>query len=49
MLSKELRHVTGTYISKANIHQMLNNPIYIGRFVWRGRTFEGKHETLISP
>jgi site-specific DNA recombinase len=48
-LSKELRHVTGTYISKANIHQMLNNPIYVGRFLWRGEMFEGKHETFISP
>ena len=38
-LSKELRHVHGTYISKTNLHKMLTNPFYIGRFEWGGHTY----------
>ncbi len=48
-LSKELRHVTGTCISKTNLHKMLTNPFYIGRFEWSGKTYEGTHPALISP
>ena len=48
-LSKELRHIRGTFISKANLHKMLNNPFYIGRFEWSGQTYQGTHPTLISP
>jgi site-specific DNA recombinase len=48
-LSKELRHVTGTYISKTNLHKMLTNPFYIGRFEWGGQTYQGTHPSLIPP
>ena len=48
-LSKELRHVRGTYISKTNLHKMLTNPFYIGRFVWGGQTYQGTHPSLITP
>jgi site-specific DNA recombinase len=48
-LSKELRHVTGTYISKTNLHKMLTNPFYIGRFEWGGQTYQGTHPSLIGP
>ena len=48
-LSKELRHVEGTYISKTNLHKMLTNPFYIGRFEWSGQTYQGTHPALISP
>ncbi len=48
-LSKEIRHVTGTCISKTNLHKMLNNPFYLGRFEWSGETYQGKHPALISP
>ena len=48
-LSKELRHVEGTYISKTNLHKMLTNPFYIGRFEWGGQTYQGTHPALISP
>ena len=48
-LSKELQHVTGTCISKANLHKMLTNPFYIGRFEWSGQTYLGKQPSLITP
>ncbi len=48
-LSKELRRVTGTYISKANLHKMLTNPFYIGQFEWSGNTYKGTQPSLISP
>jgi DNA invertase Pin-like site-specific DNA recombinase len=48
-LSKELRHVEGTYTSKTNLHKMLTNPFYIGRFEWSGQTYQGTHPALISP
>lgn len=38
-LAKAIRRETGTYICKANVHQMLTNPFYIGQFVWRGRRY----------
>ena len=47
-LSKELRHVTGTCISKTNLHKMLINPFYIGQFEWSGQTYKGTHPGLIS-
>jgi site-specific DNA recombinase len=48
-LSKELRQVTGTCISKTNLHKMLTNSFYIGRFVWGGQTYQGTHPSLIAP
>jgi DNA invertase Pin-like site-specific DNA recombinase len=48
-LSKELRDMSGTYISKTNLHKMLTNPFYIGRFEWSGQTYQGKHPCFIRP
>ena len=48
-LSKELMHVHGTCISKTNLHKMLMNPFYIGKFAWGGHTYQGTHPSLISP
>lgn len=43
MVSKK----TGCY--KSNIEDILNNPIYMGDFIWKGkRYFDGKHEPIIS-
>ena len=47
-LSKELKKETGVRISKANVHQMLTNPFYMGQFVWRGHMYQGTHTPLIS-
>ena len=48
-LSKELRYVWGTCISKTNLHKMLTNPFYLGNFEWSGQTYRGKHPSLINP
>ena len=48
-LSKELKHVTGTRISKTNLHKMILNPFYIGKFEWSGQTYQGTQPHLISP
>ena len=48
-LSKDVRHVWGTSLSKTNLHKMLNNPFYIGHFEWSGSTYQGTHPPLISP
>jgi site-specific DNA recombinase len=47
-LSKELRHVTGTSISKTNLHKMLNNRFYIGQFEWSGGTYQGTQPIFIG-
>ena len=47
-LSKELRRVWGTSISKTNLHKMLTNPFYIGQFKWSGRTYKGTQPPIIS-
>lgn len=53
-LAKKMRE-EGFYISpavkcgKSNIEDILNNPIYMGDFVYKGkRYYEGKHEPIIS-
>lgn len=48
-LSKELQRVSGTYISKTNLHKMLTNPFYVGRFEWSGQTYQGTQPLFISP
>ena len=47
-LSKELRRITGTSISKANLHKMLNNRFYMGQFEWSGDTYQGTQPIFIS-
>jgi site-specific DNA recombinase len=42
-LSKAVREETGTYISKTNLHKMLTNPFYIGRFEFNGRGNAQEH------
>ena len=47
-LSKDARRVWGTSISKTNLHKMLTNPFYVGRFEWSGSTYQGTHPPLIA-
>ena len=47
-LSKELMHVTGTKISKTNLHKMLLNPFYIGFFNLRGQKYKGTQPIFIN-
>jgi hypothetical protein len=47
-LSKELKHATGTCISKTNLHKMLLNPFYIGFFNLRGNKYKGTQPIFIN-
>jgi site-specific DNA recombinase len=47
-LGKALERETGTRISKTNLHKMLKNPFYVGRFKWGGHIYQGKHEKIIT-
>jgi len=35
-------------INKAGIHRILNNSIYYGEFIWRGKRYLGTHQPLIT-
>lgn len=39
---------SGRRMMKAEIHRILQNPIYTGDFRWHGRLFHGSHEPLTS-
>jgi len=43
-----LRNELGTKLSKSHTHEMLSDPFYCGEIVWMGRTYEGKHQPIIS-
>jgi DNA invertase Pin-like site-specific DNA recombinase len=45
---KLLRGEFGKTFSKGYLHRMLQNPFYLGFFVWRGTTYRGNHEALID-
>jgi site-specific DNA recombinase len=34
-------------INKAGIHRILNNPIYYGEFIWKGKRYIGNHEPIL--
>src|SRR6185437_8422246 len=48
-LSKDVRQVWGVRISKTNLHKMLCNQFYIGKFEWDGHACQGTHFPLIGP
>jgi site-specific DNA recombinase len=39
---------SGRAMLKAEIHRILQNPIYYGEFVWLGNRYEGSHEPIVS-
>jgi hypothetical protein len=39
---------SGRAMFKAEIHRILQNPIYHGEFVWLGKRYEGSHEPIVS-
>jgi site-specific DNA recombinase len=52
-LSKEmfklgLRSKTGRLVPKSRIHRLLNDPFYVGDFIWKGELHKGKQESIIS-
>jgi site-specific DNA recombinase len=48
-LSKDVRQVWGVRISKTNLHKMLCNQFYIGKFEWDGHAYQGTQVPLIGP
>jgi len=36
-------------VSKSKLHVTLQNPFYIGKMIWKGETYQGKHKPLIEP
>lgn len=38
----------GQRVTQRSIEVMLQNPFYIGKFVWNGEIYEGKHTPIIS-
>jgi len=43
-----LKNEFGKTFAKGYIHQMLQNPFYIGFFEWSGKTYRGTHQTFIT-
>lgn len=44
-----LRHRrSGNKLTKSALHDLLNNPIYYGDFVWKGVLYNGSHKPIIS-
>jgi len=43
-----LRSDKGKKVPKSTIHKLLDNPFYIGKIVWNGKIYPGKHAPLIS-
>jgi site-specific DNA recombinase len=47
-LRKEVFASTGRKFAKSGIERLLKNQFYIGMFHWGGKTYQGKHEALVS-
>lgn len=43
-----LRNDNGRALVKSRIAELLINPYYIGKFIWKDKLFEGKQQALIS-
>ncbi len=39
---------TGKPISKSEIHKLLKDPFYCGKFIWHDKIYPGKHTAIIS-
>lgn len=47
-LAKAIRAETGKGMSRGNVHLILQNPFYIGSFVWGGQTYPGTQPIFVS-
>jgi site-specific DNA recombinase len=47
-LRKAIFEESGVRINRAYLETILKSPFYIGRFVWRGTIYDGKHSPLVS-
>jgi site-specific DNA recombinase len=46
--SSGLRSHGGGTLNKSAIHKLIQNPIYYGSLVWKGKLYEGVHEPIVS-
>jgi site-specific DNA recombinase len=46
-LRKTIFEESGVRINRSYLETILKSPFYIGQFVWRGVTYEGKHSPLV--
>ena len=42
-----VHHRSGKNLGKSEIHRILHNPIYIGKFIWKGTEYDGKHKPIV--
>jgi site-specific DNA recombinase len=49
MAERGLKTRYGRIISPENIKKLLTNRFYIGKLVWNGKEYKGKHEPIIKP
>ncbi|MCD7879154.1 MAG: recombinase family protein [Candidatus Gastranaerophilales bacterium] len=48
MSDEGMRVSSGVKCAKKNVEMILNNPIYMGDFIFKGVRYEGKHEPIVS-
>ncbi len=46
--SKEGRTFGGAVYSRGALHQILGNPVYLGKIVHQGHSYTGKHEPIVA-
>jgi site-specific DNA recombinase len=49
MASRGLKTRYGRILSQENVKQLLTRRFYIGKLVWNGKEYQGKHEPIIRP
>jgi len=45
---KGVKSVTGGLMHVSSVDNYLNDPFYIGKFLWNGKMYQGKHESIID-
>ena len=45
---KGIKSVTGGLMHPSSVDNYLNDRFYVGKFLWNGKTYQGKHEKLID-
>lgn len=43
-----LRSRNGFKVVKSQIHKLLSDPFFYGKFIWKGQIYQGKHEAIIT-
>ena len=46
--TRQTRHRGGKPISRSTIYRIFTDPFYVGLFQYRGNTYQGKHEAMVT-